>query len=181
MKVLVTAASRHGSTAEIAAAVGEGLRRRGHEVAVLAPGYVGSLCGYDAVIVGSGLYAGRWLAPAVDLVESLSGELRARPVWLFSSGPVGKPGSRLARKMTEDPVDLPRLRASSGARGHRIFPGRLERSNLRLPHRLALLLFRSLEGDFRDWEEIDRWSGEISASLAERGAPVRPVATGAGA
>jgi menaquinone-dependent protoporphyrinogen oxidase len=43
MKVLVTAASRYGSTAEIAAAIGEQLRGRGFEVAVLAPEYVGNV------------------------------------------------------------------------------------------------------------------------------------------
>lgn len=37
MKVLVSAASRYGSTAEIAAATGEELRGWGLDVAVLAP------------------------------------------------------------------------------------------------------------------------------------------------
>lgn len=75
MKVLVTAASKHGATAEIAAAIGEGLRNRGHQVAVVAPEL--------------GLRAGDCL--------------RSRPVWLFSSGPVGDPSRKLVQKMTADP------------------------------------------------------------------------------
>jgi menaquinone-dependent protoporphyrinogen IX oxidase len=47
--------------------------------------------GYDAVVLGSAVYAGHWLKPAREPVGRLGTFLADRPVWLFSSGPVGDP------------------------------------------------------------------------------------------
>ena len=171
MKVLVTAASKHGATAEIAGAIGDGLRRRGLEVAVVPAEQAGSLSGYDAVVLGSAVYGGHWLEPALALADRSAAALRSHPVWLFSSGPVGDPERKLAQKMEADPVELPRLRATVHPREHRIFAGRLQRKNLPLLQRASLSIFRGLEGDFRDWEKIDAWAAEIAASLSEMPSP----------
>lgn len=64
---------------------------------------VGPIGGYDAAILGSAVYAGHWLKPAKELVACLAGDLSDRPVWLFSSGPMGEPP-----KPEEDPVDVAR-------------------------------------------------------------------------
>jgi menaquinone-dependent protoporphyrinogen oxidase len=98
MRVLVTAASKYGATAEIAAAIAESLAGHGLEATVLSPEEVKGVDGYDAVVVGSAVYAGHWLKPARELVERHAGVLAGRPVWLFSSGPVGDPP-----KPEEDP------------------------------------------------------------------------------
>lgn len=165
MKALVTAASKNGATAEIAAALAANLRKRGIEADVLPPERVTDLAPYDAVVLGSAVYSGRWLPPARDLVARASEELRGRRVWLFSSGPVGDPSRRIVRMMGEDPSDLAAARESSGARGHRMFAGKIDRSALPRLQRLATRLFR-LDGDFRDWEEIDAWAEEIAAGCA---------------
>ncbi len=68
MKVLVTAASRHGTTAEIARVIAGVLRSSNLTVDVMAPAEVASIEAYDAVILGSAVYAGRWLEPAKDFV-----------------------------------------------------------------------------------------------------------------
>jgi menaquinone-dependent protoporphyrinogen oxidase len=46
---------------------------------------------FDAVVLGSAVYAGRWLDPARQYAALYADVLRARPVWLFSSGPIGNP------------------------------------------------------------------------------------------
>jgi menaquinone-dependent protoporphyrinogen oxidase len=161
MKVLVSAASRHGATAEIAKAIGETLEAAGLEVAILPPDTVTSLAGIDAVVLGSGVYVGHWLEPARDLVERLGAELAARPVWLFSSGPIGDPP-----KPEEDPVDLPELMTATGARGHRLFSGLVDKSRLGLGEKVILAAVRAPEGDYRPWDEIRAWAGEIAAALA---------------
>lgn len=166
MRVLISAASQHGGTTELAAAVGEGLRGRGHEVAVLPPEQVGSVAGYDAFVLGSALYAGHWLEPALELAEREAATLRTRPVWLFSSGPVGDPKRKLVQKMTADPVELPHLRELLGPCAHHIFAGRLCREELPRTQRLALFLFPFLEGDFRDWNDVGAWVAEIDSSLS---------------
>ena len=67
MKVLVTAATKHGATAEIAAAIGEVLGGEpGLDAAVIPPEQVATIDGYDAVVLGSAVYAGHWLATAAQ-------------------------------------------------------------------------------------------------------------------
>ena len=44
---------------------------------------------YDGFIIGSAAYQGRWLSEATRLVRQHREVLASRPVWLFSSGPVG--------------------------------------------------------------------------------------------
>jgi len=161
MKILVSAASKHGATAEIAKAIGDTLTAAGHEAVVLPPDVVTSLAGYDAVVLGSGIYVGHWLDAAKDLVERLGGELAARPVWLFSSGPIGDPP-----KPEEDPADLPELMAATGARSHRLFAGLVDKSRLGLGEKVILAAVRAPEGDYRSWDEIRAWAEEIAAALA---------------
>jgi menaquinone-dependent protoporphyrinogen IX oxidase len=55
MRVLVTAASKHAATSDIATAIAEGLRAAGLETIVASPESVESLEGYDGVILGSGV------------------------------------------------------------------------------------------------------------------------------
>lgn len=74
--VLVCAASRHGSTAEIAAAVCDQLQQRGLRARALPPAEVTTLGGYDAVVLGSAVYAGHWQQPALDLVDRCRAEIR---------------------------------------------------------------------------------------------------------
>jgi menaquinone-dependent protoporphyrinogen oxidase len=165
MRVLVTAASRHGSTEGIAEAITAGLTARGINAVLVAPEDVNAVAPYDAVVLGSAVYAGHWLKPAMDFARRFSGDLVNRSVWLFSSGPVGDPSRRLVQKMAADPVDLVELRQLTHASGHRMFAGRLERSGLTRPQRAALALFRGLRGDFRDWTAIDRWAADIAGSV----------------
>jgi menaquinone-dependent protoporphyrinogen oxidase len=90
MKVLVTAASKHGATAEIVATIGEVLGgEQGLDATVVPPEEVSAVDGYDAVVLGSAVYAGHWMAAAKELVDRAGSALAGKPVWLFSSGPGG--------------------------------------------------------------------------------------------
>jgi len=165
-RVLVSAASRHGATAEIAQAIGQTLLEQGLTATVIRPEDVRSLDSYDAVIIGSAVYMGHWLDPAKELVNRFHDAFTDRPVWLFSSGPVGKPSSKLAQSMDQDPADLPGILEATHARDHRRFAGKLDRKALSLPQRASLLVFRGLNGDFRDWADIRQWAEGIAQQLA---------------
>ncbi len=160
MKVLVSAATRHGSTVEIAASIGAALQAAGLETYILAPSEVDGFAGYDAAVIGSGVYVGKWLEPARDLVEHHKSELLAIPVWLFSSGPVGEPP-----KPAEDPADALALVDLVHARGHRTIPGAVDKKKLGFGERAVMAAVRAPEGDFRPWDEISAWAQEIAASL----------------
>lgn len=161
MRILVTAASRHGSTIEMASAIGRALTDIGLEVEVKPTHELDGVAGFNAVVLGSGVYMGRWLPEATEFVERHAVELRARPVWLFSSGPVGSPDP----KPEGDPTGIGELIAAVRARGHRTFTGRLDRGRLGIGERLVVSAVRAPEGDFRDWEAVAAWAGEIAVEL----------------
>jgi menaquinone-dependent protoporphyrinogen oxidase len=163
MGVLVTAATKYGATTEIAQAIAEVLGERGLEPTVLPPEQVKGVDVYDAVVVGSAVYAGHWLKPARELIERHAAGLAGRPVWLFSSGPVGDPP-----KPEEDPVDVADLLAATGARDHRVFAGKLVRKQLSFPERAIVTALRVPVGDFRDWTEIHQWAAQIADALGAR-------------
>jgi menaquinone-dependent protoporphyrinogen oxidase len=165
MKVLVSAASRHGATTEVADAIVAALRASGLDAVAVAPAGVTTLDGFDAAIVGSAIYVGRWLEPARDLVERQRDALRRIPVWLFSSGPVGDPP-----KPADDPIDVPPLLALVGAREHRLFAGLVEKRRLGFVERAIMAAVRAPEGDFRSWPDIEAWATGIAREL--RGAAV---------
>ena len=160
MRILVAAATKHGATGEIAQAIADTLRDQGLDATVLEPEWVDSVDGYDAVVLGSAVYGGHWLKPARDLVGRCGPILVARPVWLFSSGPIGDPP-----KPEEDPVDVAELLAATGAREHRVFAGKLVRKQLSFPERAIVSALRVPEGDFRDWTEIRRWAAGIADAM----------------
>jgi menaquinone-dependent protoporphyrinogen oxidase len=167
MKVLVTAASKHGATAEIATVIGDVLATQSIEVDILPPDDVERVDAYDAVILGSGVYAGHWLKPAKAFIERNETALRERPVFLFSSGPIGEPP-----KESDEPAEARSADTSTGAIDHRVFGGRLTASQLGPFEKLVIRMVKAPLADDRAWDEIADWAREIAAFLREEsGAP----------
>jgi menaquinone-dependent protoporphyrinogen oxidase len=174
MKVLVTAASRHGATAEMAEEIGKALRDAlrdrgvgGDEdvvVDVRPAEEVSTVDDYDAVVLGSAVYMGHWLESARELAERQAGALTERPTWLFSSGPIGDPP-----RPEEDPVDVAAILKATGAREHRVFLGKLDKSKLGFAEKAVMLAFRAPEGDFRDRAEMRTWAEGIADALRAEG------------
>jgi menaquinone-dependent protoporphyrinogen oxidase len=160
MKVLVCAATKYGATGEIANAVADVLAENGLEVTVIPPEQAGAIEQFDAVVLGSAVYMGQWMKPARELVDRSAAVLAARPVWLFSSGPVGEPA-----KPAENPVDVSKILQSTKARDHRVFTGRLVRKHLSFPDRAMASAIHAAEGDFRNWAEIRAWAAGIASAL----------------
>jgi menaquinone-dependent protoporphyrinogen oxidase len=164
-RVLVTAASKAGATAEIARAIAGVLGERGLDVSLTPPEQVSTISDFDAVVLGSAVYRGHWLMPARRLVQETRDALTERPVWLFSSGPIGDPARKLVQRMGEDLLEISELVELARAREHRMFPGKLEKDKLSFRQRAALFPYRGLEGDFRDWSEIQAWASQIADAL----------------
>lgn len=170
-KVLVSVESRHGATEQIGRRVAQLLSDAGWSIDVLRPAEVTHVTPYTAVIVGSAVYGGSWLAPARELVERFAIELRERPVWLFSSGPIGDPPKPIG-----DPAGVAPLVQLVRPRGHGIFAGRLVDAELGIAEKLMTRAVRAPHGDFRNWRAVDAWAGEVIRALDAE----RPVAAPTG-
>lgn len=164
MVVLVGYATKHGSTAEIADAIAAALREDGIDAEALPVGEERDVEGYDAVVLGSALYAGSWLGEALAFAERHAEAIARRPCWLFSSGPLGEPGD----SENEQPAELADLTAWLEPRWHTIFGGRYDPDLLAFGERMILAAVKAEPGDYRDWEAVARWAREVAAELRRR-------------
>lgn len=159
MPVLVTYGSKRGGTAGLADMVADALRQEGFVAEVAPARTVRSVADYDAVIVGGALYAFRWHRDAKRLVRHHAQELRARPTYLFSSGPLDD--SATEREIP--PVKgVKALMDKIGARGHVTFGGRLTPDAKGFP---ASFMAKKVSGDWRDPEHVRAWVAGIAPEL----------------
>jgi len=176
MRILVAYASKYGATKGIAERIGEKLRAAGHQVEVRPAELGGAVAGYGAYgafVIGSAVYFARWMKEATEFVRRNRFALAHRPLWLFSSGPLGtKTSDAQGRELTavSEPKEIAEFRESVKPRGHRVFFGALNRGKLGFAHRAVTKLpaARKLlpEGDFRDWQDIEAWAESIANELA---------------
>ncbi|MBP2328785.1 menaquinone-dependent protoporphyrinogen oxidase [Kibdelosporangium banguiense] len=161
-RVLVAYATKMGATKGIADAIGDTIRAAGDEVTVLPANEVTDVGYYDAVVLGSALYAARWRPDAVQFLRRFRADLANRHVWLFHSGPLGE----TVGKPQKTPSAVRRMASTIGAAEPTTFAGRLEPETAQgfMARRMAK---GSLAGDFRDWDQIRTWAAEIARSLHE--------------
>lgn len=162
MKVLIAVASRHGATREIADEIQTILEAEGFAADVVDVASDTPLDGYDAVVLGSAVYSGRWLTSATRFAAANRMRLRELPVWLFSSGPLGEPP-----EPDDNPVDVDDIDDQLHPVDDRVFAGRLDRSDLGFAERAMVGALGVLDGDYRQWDEIVDWAEGIAAHLAE--------------
>ena len=108
---------------------------------VVPPDQVEAVDSFDVVVPA--VYAGHWLKPARELVDRSGDALAARPVWLFSSSPIGDPPSPRRTRWTSPRSCRPPRPASIG-----VFAGKLVRKQLNFPDRAIAAALRVPEGDF---------------------------------
>ncbi len=161
MSVLVTYATKHGSTRGISEAIAATLADHGIRIEVHAVDEVVDVEPYDAVVLGSAIYMGRWMKEASEFARRHREGLAQRPLWLFSSGPLGTQ----VVDDDEQPRELTELREALAPRDHRLFFGSLERDALGFGERMVVKAVKAPEGDFRDWDAIRAWAGTIASEL----------------
>jgi menaquinone-dependent protoporphyrinogen oxidase len=165
MKVLVAYASRYGSTRGIAERIAGRLRAAGQQADARPVQAVDDLGGYDALVVGSAVFAGHWMAEATAFVQRHRAVLADRPTWLFSSGPIG---TMAAKHEPVAPKEIGELVRAISPREHRVFFGAWDRANAdraKLGFGERMVAKWLPEGDFRDWAAIEGWAACIARAL----------------
>jgi menaquinone-dependent protoporphyrinogen oxidase len=182
MNVLVAYASRHGSTAGIAERIAAGLREAGLSAEAVPVAQATDVEGYDAFVVGAAAYMFHWLKDATRFVKRHHRLLAERPVWLFSSGPLG---TDLVDEDGRDVLDATRpkefdeLRDLVHPRAERVFFGAWDPDAppIGLGERLVRHMPAAPDippGDFRDWEAIEAWAAGIAHELLAAEAAATP-------
>ncbi|WP_214020743.1 flavodoxin domain-containing protein [Methanoculleus sp.] len=163
-RILVAYATRYGSTAEVAEAIGDVFRKAGVEVDVRPVNEVRDLSPYRAAVIGSPIYVGKWLPESQVFIERHQQHLRTIPVAYFAVGlTVADGGAEILRK-AEASMDQVRMLVNPVDIG--IFPGRLESGRLSLTDRTITKLIRAKTGDFRDWEAVRSWAEAVRSKIA---------------
>jgi menaquinone-dependent protoporphyrinogen oxidase len=163
-KILVTFATRAGSTYEVAARVAEVLRAAGTTVDVKPVTAVHELKGYEAIVVGSAIRIGHWLPEAVEFVKTHRETLSGIPTAYFLvSGLLRNDTPETRRKVLAflDPVRALLEPVSIG-----LFAGKLDYSTMDGLDRSIAEAVSSAEGDWRNWEAIDEWAHNLQLVLA---------------
>jgi menaquinone-dependent protoporphyrinogen oxidase len=157
--VLIAYASHHGSTREVAEAVGVNLKEQGIDVDLRAARDVESLEDYPAVVLGASLYFFRIHGGARRFLARNRRALREMPVAVFGMGPLNESpkefeGARqhLDRSLAKRPWVSPAAVA--------VFGGRLDPSGLRFPHKNPAMK-QIPASDIRDWEAIRTWADSL--------------------
>jgi menaquinone-dependent protoporphyrinogen oxidase len=161
--VLVAYATKHGSTREVAEAIAERLAVSGAAAYARPAAEITSLDGYEGVVLGSSIYAGRLHGDARRFLHRFGSSLAARPVAVFAMGPRTLAEAEVAgsrRQLDAALAKEPTLRPVAVA----IFGGAFDPAQHHFP------FSRMPASDVRDWTAIRAWADQIAPLLAAAGA-----------
>lgn len=168
-KILVTYASRTGSTAEVAQAISRALRESGAQVEVLPMQDVKDLSSYRAVIAGSAIRKSKWLPEAMQFVRAHQDTLRHKSFAMFTVCiTLAMSNSDQYRSAVAGWVAPVRSLVRPLSEG--LFAGKLDFS--KLPLNWDTLMLRATvaagifpRGDHRDWNAIRVWAESLKPVL----------------
>jgi menaquinone-dependent protoporphyrinogen oxidase len=168
-KILVTYASRTGSTVGVAETIGKTLGKNGAQVDVLPMQEVKDITLYEAVVAGSAIQNQQWLPEAMQFMQTNRATLKQKPFAMFSVC------MTLAMRNGEDyrpqvSAWLAPVRALVPPVSEGLFAGVLDISKIpafgdRLKFRISVASGVWSEGDHRDWNAITAWANELYMQL----------------
>ena len=170
MNILAGYATAHGSTAEVAAFIGQELEKREFVVTVANVADVTSVDAYDAFVLGSAVHDGMWLTEMSQFLERFQDKLKIAPVLYFMTcvRVLEEGGEAHARQEYVNHRMLNDLNIKEIA----VFAGRLELDTVDWDERWTLAARYdgsrpggSFNRDFRDWEKIRAWTRKAADKL----------------
>ena len=173
--ILVTYATRYGSTQEVAGAVAATLGESGLAVDLQPMRNVQSLAGFGAIVMGAPLFIGRWHKDAGKFLSLHQEALRQRPVAIFTLGPAqakeknwGPVHAQLDQELARYPWLTP---VALELFGGKYDPAKLNFLDKLLASFPASPLYQMPASDLRDWTAIRTWANNLIAVLQPASTP----------
>jgi menaquinone-dependent protoporphyrinogen oxidase len=165
--ILVTYASRRGSTGEIAEEIAAVLGETGDRVVVRPMSSVHNLIPFDSVVIGSAIYNGKPLPEAIDFLKTHEYALSKMPlVFFLVSNTLAQPNVELIEEASHflDPAYTvaPHIHPLDVG----LFAGSYEPARWNLFKRLADWFQQIPHGDFRNWKDIRHWASGIKPKIS---------------
>jgi menaquinone-dependent protoporphyrinogen oxidase len=170
--ILVVYASRAGSTAGVAEAIGKTLVESGAQVEARPVQDVKDLAPYRAVVAGSAIHGGQWLPEAMQFIQTHRATLAHKPFAAFLvCMTLAMPGAAKYREHVAGFLQPVRALVRPVSEG--LFAGALDISKVpsfgdRLKFRLSVVLGVWSAGDHRDWDAIRAWAKSIHPLLLQQ-------------
>lgn len=164
VRVLVTWATRSGSTAEVADAIAAILRQGGLAVETRPVNTVENLEGYGAVVLGIPLYMMHLQRAGKRFLSAHRKELAARPVALFVLGPVHAKEEEFLAARGQLEKELRKFPWFAPI-AQEVFGGKWDPAKLGLPFTLIPALRKVPAMDARDWTAIRAWADRLRQQL----------------
>ncbi|MDV2482661.1 flavodoxin [Methanoculleus sp. Wushi-C6] len=163
-RILVAYATRYGSTAEVAEAIGDELRKAGDAVDVRPVTEVDDLSPYRAAVIGSPIYMGKWLPESQVFIERNQQRLREMPVAYFAAGLTIEEDKPEYLRKAEASMDQVRMLVKPADVG--LFRGKIETDGLSFTDRTIVKLIRAKTGDYRNWSAVRAWAQAVRGKIA---------------
>jgi menaquinone-dependent protoporphyrinogen oxidase len=158
--VLVTFATRYGSTREVAQSIADTLKESGIEVDFQLIREVRSVEKYQAVVLGAPLYMFRWHKDARRFLSKHRKEIVQRPIAIFALGPIHdeeKEWQDVQKQLDKALAKYPWLNPAAVE----IFGGRFDPARLRFPYSFLPAMKKIPASDIRDWAKIKSWAENL--------------------
>jgi menaquinone-dependent protoporphyrinogen oxidase len=164
-KILVTYASKHGATAEIAERIDAILQEKGFPTKLVSLEEPVDPGPFDVVIIGSAIYIGQWRKKVVKFLKAYEQPLSEKKCWIFSTGPTGTGDPDELLKGWEYPDGLKDTITTISPAGMTIFHGVIDEDKLNALEKMTIKLVKAPTGDFRDWGAVQEWAEEIAGTI----------------
>ncbi len=162
-KVLIAYATRNGSTAEIAEAVGKELKSAGHSVEVKEIKTGTSVEGNTSIVIGAPMYAAKYIE-AKKFVDRFRENIVGLPVAMFAVGlaAVSKDPRLIDETKNALQGSLDPIKKVSMF----FFSGNLNGKKISFITRKMVEHFGKVPaGDYRDWDAIAAWGKEVAGKV----------------
>lgn len=159
-RILVTYATRTGSTAEVATSMADALTQHNLLVDLVPVKEVQDISGYRSIVLGSGIRIGSFLPEVMGFLEENQKSLGKVPLHVFLLCMTLHQDNPENRKVVNGYMEPVRTLIQPASEG--MFAGVIDLSKMNFFDRIITKALNSPEGDFRNWDVINKWTAQIA-------------------